>query len=63
MERNKLTLRGLTVKLAEREAQLKAATAYSDIRRYCKKSAEVIVNRKRAVCQGKAGKDRSLTKE
>ena len=32
------------------EAQLKAATTYSNIRRYYKKSAEVIVSRKRAVC-------------
>jgi hypothetical protein len=32
------------------EAQPKAATTYSNIRRYYKKSAEVIVSRKRAVC-------------
>ena len=37
--------------MAEGEAQPEAATTYSNIRGYCKKSADVIVSRQRATTE------------
>src|SRR3954451_14188975 len=59
---NKLTLRDLTVSWLKNEARFKAATTYSNIRRYCKKSAAVIVSRKRAL-KRKIRKSHQRTKD
>ncbi len=53
---NKLTLRGLTVSWRRGKRKLKAATTYSNKRRCGKKSAEVIVSRKRAAPEKKRTK-------